>query len=49
VPRPELVGRPAYGFPWPFFGAALLPGREAADAGLGDEEATSAALTRRSI
>jgi aminoglycoside phosphotransferase (APT) family kinase protein len=38
VPCPELVGRPAHGFPWPFFGAPLLPGREAADAGLGDEE-----------
>lgn len=36
VPRPELVGEPAHGFPWPFFGSPLLPGREAADAGLDD-------------
>lgn len=38
VPCPELVGRPAHGFPWPFFGAPLLAGRETADAGLGDEQ-----------
>jgi aminoglycoside phosphotransferase (APT) family kinase protein len=28
VPVPVFVGRPALGYPWPFFGAALIPGRE---------------------
>jgi aminoglycoside phosphotransferase (APT) family kinase protein len=29
VPLPAFVGRPSAPYPWPFFGAALLPGREA--------------------
>lgn len=37
VPAPVFVGRPALGYPWPFFGAALLPGVEAGDAALSDE------------
>lgn len=36
VPDPIFVGEPADGFPWPFFGSALLPGRELADADLED-------------
>jgi aminoglycoside phosphotransferase (APT) family kinase protein len=28
VPAPVFVGRPADGFPWPFFGARFLPGSE---------------------
>jgi aminoglycoside phosphotransferase (APT) family kinase protein len=44
IPTPVFVGEPAEGYPWPFFGAPLLPGREAADAGLGDTE--RAALAR---
>jgi aminoglycoside phosphotransferase (APT) family kinase protein len=28
VPRPELIGEPADGFPFPWFGARYLPGRE---------------------
>ena len=36
VPEPVFVGRPAGGFPWPFFGSALLPGRELPDADLDD-------------
>jgi len=36
VPAPVFVGEPANGFPWPFFGSALLPGRELADADLDD-------------
>ncbi len=40
IPVPTLIGRPAEGYPWPFFGARLLPGREIADAPLdGDREA----------
>ncbi len=30
VPAPVFIGRPSEAFPWPFFGAALLPGREPA-------------------
>jgi aminoglycoside phosphotransferase (APT) family kinase protein len=29
VPAPVFVGRPTDDYPWPFFGSALLPGREA--------------------
>jgi aminoglycoside phosphotransferase (APT) family kinase protein len=42
VPHPVLVGRPSDEFPWPFFGAAHLPGREP----LGLDEATRAGLAR---
>ena len=44
VPRPVLVGRPAAGYPWPFFGAELLPGEEAGSARLGDEQRLAVAL-----
>ena len=37
VPVPELVGQPADGYPWPFWGARLVPGVELADAGLPDD------------
>ena len=37
IPDPHFVGVPSERFPWPFFGAALLSGREPADAELGDE------------
>jgi aminoglycoside phosphotransferase (APT) family kinase protein len=36
VPTPVFVGHPADGFPWPFFGGMLLPGRELGDAVLDD-------------
>jgi aminoglycoside phosphotransferase (APT) family kinase protein len=36
IPLPLFIGRPAEDYPWPFFGAALLAGREPADAGLTD-------------
>ena len=36
VPVPVHRGRPAQGYPWPFFGARLLPGVEASDAVLDD-------------
>src|SRR5438067_7939107 len=36
VPRPLFVGEPDEGFPWPFFGSALLPGRELGLATLDD-------------
>jgi aminoglycoside phosphotransferase (APT) family kinase protein len=34
VPAPVFVGRPDEGFPWPFFGSELLPGRELGEAEL---------------
>ncbi len=36
VPVPVFVGEPADGFPWPFFGSELLPGRELGEAPLDD-------------
>jgi aminoglycoside phosphotransferase (APT) family kinase protein len=36
VPEPVFVGQPSDDFPWPFFGSALLPGRELGEAGLDD-------------
>ena len=37
VPEPVFVGEPADGFPWPFFGSALLTGRELGDAELDND------------
>ena len=37
IPEPRYVGVPSDRFPWPFFGAPLLSGVEAADAGLTDD------------
>jgi aminoglycoside phosphotransferase (APT) family kinase protein len=34
VPVPELVGRPSGGYPWPFWGARLIPGAELAESGV---------------
>jgi aminoglycoside phosphotransferase (APT) family kinase protein len=42
IPDPLFVGRPTGEFPWPWFGAAEVPGREP----LGLDEATRAALAR---
>jgi aminoglycoside phosphotransferase (APT) family kinase protein len=44
VPAPVFHGRPADGFPWPFSGAALVPGREVAIAELSDAERVREAL-----
>jgi aminoglycoside phosphotransferase (APT) family kinase protein len=38
VPVPELLGQPGGGYPWPFWGARLVPGRELADAGLPEDD-----------
>ena len=43
VPVPQLVGRPTEAYPWPFWGARVVPGVELADSGLGDEERSVAA------
>jgi len=37
IPRPVLVGEPTEFYPWPFFGAELIPGVEAGVAELDDE------------
>ena len=44
VPRPVFVGRPVEAYPWPFFGAELLPGDEAGSAELDDDERLEVAL-----
>jgi aminoglycoside phosphotransferase (APT) family kinase protein len=36
IPVPTFLGRPADGYPWPFFGSAFLAGREACDVELDD-------------
>jgi aminoglycoside phosphotransferase (APT) family kinase protein len=38
IPFPTFVGQPSDRYPWPFFGAPLLHGRESADADLADED-----------
>ena len=40
VPVPELRGVPTGDYPWPFFGFRLVPGHEAALAGLDDDART---------
>jgi aminoglycoside phosphotransferase (APT) family kinase protein len=37
VPEPVFVGEGGHGFPWPFFGAEAITGRELPDAGLTDD------------
>lgn len=46
VPVPRFLGTPSADYPWPFWGAAVLSGRELADAGLPEDrrEAAAAAL-----
>jgi aminoglycoside phosphotransferase (APT) family kinase protein len=44
VPAPLFVGRATEEYPWPFFGSALLAGRETADAGLDDDGRVEVAL-----
>ncbi len=41
IPVPQFVGRPSRLFPWPFFGAPLLPGREPVEAGVADDDRTT--------
>lgn len=43
VPAPVFVGKPGNGYPWPFYGAAFLPGREATSA---DADAIALPLAR---
>jgi aminoglycoside phosphotransferase (APT) family kinase protein len=43
IPVPEFVGRSSPRYPWPFWGARLLPGRELAESGLADADRSGAA------
>jgi aminoglycoside phosphotransferase (APT) family kinase protein len=45
IPAPQFVGQPSSRYPWPFFGARLLPGRELADSGLADSARAAAAAS----
>jgi aminoglycoside phosphotransferase (APT) family kinase protein len=38
IPIPVFVGTASDAYPWPFFGARLIPGREIADAALADAD-----------
>jgi aminoglycoside phosphotransferase (APT) family kinase protein len=38
IPRPVFFGRPADGYRWPFFGAALIAGTETADSACSDAD-----------
>ena len=44
IPVPAFLGRPSDEYPWSFFGARLLPGREACDAALDDAGRLAVAL-----
>jgi aminoglycoside phosphotransferase (APT) family kinase protein len=44
VPAPIFTGSPTDEYPWPFFGSALLPGRELSEAGLDDDGREEVAL-----
>ncbi len=43
VPVPEFAGAPSGGYPWPFWGARLLPGHELAESQLPDAAREAAA------
>ena len=45
IPDPRFVGQPSARYPWPFFGARLLPGAELADSGLADSRRGRAAAS----
>jgi aminoglycoside phosphotransferase (APT) family kinase protein len=44
IPDPQFIGQPSARYPWPFFGARLLPGRELSDSGLPDSRRSAAAV-----
>src|SRR5207249_1159838 len=46
IPVPERVGAPSEAFPWPFFGARLLPGVELADAPETDRDMLAVDIAR---
>ena len=48
IPEPVFAGRPAHGYPWPFYGAPYLAGDELAEVALSDTDraALAPALAR---
>ena len=44
IPDPQFIGQPSARYPWPFFGARLLPGGELSDSGLPDSQRSPAAV-----
>src|SRR4051812_22523490 len=46
IPVPEHVGAPSDAFPWPFFGARMLPGVELCDAPATSREGLAVELAR---
>jgi aminoglycoside phosphotransferase (APT) family kinase protein len=44
IPVPRFLGAPTAGYPWPWFGAAFLPGVELAEAALPDESRVGVAV-----
>jgi aminoglycoside phosphotransferase (APT) family kinase protein len=44
IPVPDFAGQPSARFPWPFWGARLLPGGELAESGLPDSRRSAAAI-----
>jgi aminoglycoside phosphotransferase (APT) family kinase protein len=44
IPRPVFFGRPAHGYPWPFFGSAFVPGHDVGDATLAASDRIPVAL-----
>jgi hypothetical protein len=44
IPEPRFVGQPSVRYPWPFFGARLLPGGELAESGRPDSGRVRAAV-----
>ena len=44
IPDPQFIGQPSARYPWPFFGARLLPGGELSDSGLPDTQRSPAAV-----
>jgi aminoglycoside phosphotransferase (APT) family kinase protein len=46
IPVPELIGVPSETFPWPFFGARMLPGVELPDAPAVSREALASQMGR---
>lgn len=44
IPVPRFVGTPSEDFPWPFYGSTFIPGVEAWQVSLGDQERLAVAL-----
>jgi aminoglycoside phosphotransferase (APT) family kinase protein len=45
IPAPAFVGAPDDAYPWPFFGARMIPGVESCDAALDEDARTTLAVS----